>query len=159
MSAPLSPIFYLFLAPFGKLYLKVQDILAHDETHDASPPTMVGQRRPEPKHPHYAIPAEHWPTVVHRMAENNEPLRTFAQEYGVSHETIRRLYMLLRNCIYDMKGTGSICRDEYEPCVFLLCSRRDFLLSQHHGHQRPFLLSSKKWVYSNCYPTLQGRLE
>jgi len=93
VSAPLSPIFYLFLAPSGKLYLKVQDVLAHDEAHDASPPPMVSKRRPGPKHPNYGIPAEHWPMVIHRVVENNEPLRTVAQEYGVSHETIRRIML------------------------------------------------------------------
>ena len=31
--------------------------------------------------------------VLHRVVENNEPLRTVAQEYGVSHETIRRLIL------------------------------------------------------------------
>src|SRR6266516_2087254 len=41
----------LFLAPSGKLYLKFQDLLAHGETPDASPPAMGGKRRPEPKHP------------------------------------------------------------------------------------------------------------
>ena len=29
--------------------------------------------------------------IMHRVVDNNEPLRTVAQEYGVSHETIRRL--------------------------------------------------------------------
>src|SRR5436305_14203525 len=46
VSVPLSPIFSLFLAPAGKLYLKVQALLAHDEAPDASPPPMGGKRRP-----------------------------------------------------------------------------------------------------------------
>jgi hypothetical protein len=54
---------------------------------------MVGKRRPGPKHPNYGIPAEHWPMVIHRVVENNEPIRRVAQEYGVSHETIRRLLL------------------------------------------------------------------
>ena len=29
--------------------------------------------------------------IVHRVVENNEPLRKVADEYGVSHETIRRI--------------------------------------------------------------------
>jgi hypothetical protein len=87
----LSPILYLFLAPSGKLYLKVQQLLAHGEKHDACPPPIVGKRRPGPKHPNYGIPAEHWPTVVHRVVEQKEPLRTVAATYGVSHETIRRI--------------------------------------------------------------------
>jgi hypothetical protein len=93
VSATLSPIFYLFLAPSGKLYLKVQDLLAHGETHDASPPPIVGKRRPGPKHPNYGIPAEHWPTVVQRVVEKKEPLHSIAAAFGVSHETIRRLLL------------------------------------------------------------------
>ena len=68
-------------------------MLAHDEGHDASSPPMVGKRRPGPKHPKYGIPTEHWPMIIHRVVENNEPLRTVAQEYGVSHETIRRFLL------------------------------------------------------------------
>jgi hypothetical protein len=41
MSAPLSPIFSLVLALSGKLYLKVQDVIAHDEAPDVSPPPVV----------------------------------------------------------------------------------------------------------------------
>jgi hypothetical protein len=93
VSATLSPILYLFLAPSGTLYLKVQDVLALDEVPDASPPPIVGNRRPGPKHPAYGIPAEHWPTVVHRVVEQKEPLRTVAAAYGVSHETIRRIML------------------------------------------------------------------
>ncbi len=57
----------------------------------ASPPPIVGKRRPGPRHPKYGIPAEHWPMVIHRIVEQKEPLRTVAAAYGVSHETIRRL--------------------------------------------------------------------
>ena len=71
----------------------MQDLLAHDETHDASPPPMGGKRRPGPKHPKYALPTERWPMIIHRVVENNEPLRAVAQEYGVSHETIRRIML------------------------------------------------------------------
>jgi hypothetical protein len=91
VSSSLSPILYLFLAPFGILYLKVQQSLAHDETHDASPPPIVSKRRPGPKLPKYGIPPEHWPLIMQRVVENNESLRAIAQEYGVSHETIRRI--------------------------------------------------------------------
>jgi hypothetical protein len=89
VSATLSPILYLFLTPSGKLYLKVQQLLARGETHGDSPPPLVGKRRPGPKHPAYGIPTEHWPMILHRVVENNEPLRAIAMEYGVSHETIR----------------------------------------------------------------------
>jgi hypothetical protein len=93
VSAPLSPIFSLFLTPSGTLYLKVQDMLAQGEAHDASPPPIVGKRRLGPKDPKYGIPTEHWPMIMHRVVENNEPLRAIAQEYGVSHETIRRIML------------------------------------------------------------------
>jgi len=93
VSSSLSPILYLFLVPSGTLFLKVQQLLAHDETHDASPTPIVGKRRPVPKQPHYGIPPEHWPLIIHRVVENNEPLRAVAQEYGVSHETIRRIML------------------------------------------------------------------
>jgi len=68
-------------------------VLAHDETHDASPPPIVGKRRSGPNHPNYGIPAEHWPMVVHRVLEQKESLRTGAAAYGVSHETIRRIML------------------------------------------------------------------
>jgi len=66
-------------------------LLAHDEAYDASPPPLVGKRRPGPKHPKYGIPSEHWPMVIHRIVEQKEPLRTVAAAYGVSYETIRRI--------------------------------------------------------------------
>ncbi len=93
VSSPLSPIFPLFLAPSGKLYLKVQDLLAHDEAQDASPPLMGSKRRPGPKHTTYGLPTEHWPMIIHRVVEQNEPLRTVAAAFGVSHETIRRILL------------------------------------------------------------------
>ena len=98
MSSSLSPIFYLFLAPAGTLYLKVQDLLVHDETHYVSPPPIVSKRRPGPKQPHYGIPPEHWPLIMHRVVENNEPLRAVALDYGVSHETIRRITLHVYKC-------------------------------------------------------------
>jgi len=94
MSNALSPIFSLFLAPFGKLYLKVQQLLAHGETHDATPHPIVGKRRPGPKHSNYGIPASAWPTVVQHVVEQKKPLRTVAAAYGVSHETITLCLLL-----------------------------------------------------------------
>ena len=91
MSSSLSPIFYLFLAPSGKLYLKVHRLLAEDELLQRSNPPLLKRRRPGPKHPNYGIPADLWPTVVQRVVEEKEPLRTVAAAYGVSHETIRRI--------------------------------------------------------------------
>jgi hypothetical protein len=92
VSATLSPILYLFLAPSGRLYQKVQHLLSEDETAAGStPPVVIKNRRPGPKHPAHGIPASYWPTVVHHVVEKKEPLRTGAAAYGVSHETIRRL--------------------------------------------------------------------
>jgi hypothetical protein len=71
----------------------VQQLLAHDEAHDAGPPPIVNKRRPGPKHPNYGIATEHWPMIIHRVVENKVPLRAVAQEYGVSHETIRRIML------------------------------------------------------------------
>jgi hypothetical protein len=51
------------------------------------------QRRPGPKHPNYGIPVDMWPTVVQRVVQQQEPLRTVAATYGVSHETIRRIVL------------------------------------------------------------------
>jgi hypothetical protein len=91
VSSSLSPIFYLFLISSGVLYKKVQNLLAEDELAQRSNPPLLKHRRPGAKHPNYGIPAELWPTVVHRVVEQKEPLRTIAAGFGVSHETIRRI--------------------------------------------------------------------
>ena len=93
MSNSLSPILYLFLAPSGQLYLKVQHLLAEDELFQRRNPPLLKHRRPGPQHPKFGIPAELWPTIVHRVVEQKEPLRTVAAAYGVSHETIRRIIL------------------------------------------------------------------
>jgi Sigma-70, region 4 len=93
VSSSLSPILYLFLAPAGILYLKVQQLLTHGETHDADPPPIVSKRRPGPKQPKYGIPPEHWLIIMQRVVESKKSLRAIAQEYGVSHETIRRIIL------------------------------------------------------------------
>ena len=93
MSKTLSPIFYLFLAPAGRLYQKVQHLLVEDESSRQSNPPLLKHRRPGPKQPNYGIPADLWPTVVQRVVEQQEPLRTVATAYGVSHETIRRIVL------------------------------------------------------------------
>ena len=41
----------------------------------------------------YGIPAELWSTVVQRVLEQKEPLRSVAAAYGVSHEMIRRIML------------------------------------------------------------------
>jgi hypothetical protein len=93
VSNTLSPIFSLFLAPFGKLYLKVQHFLAGDELVQRSNPPFLKRRRPGPKHPNYGIPASEWPTVLQRVVEQKESLRTVAAAFCVSHETIRRIVL------------------------------------------------------------------
>jgi hypothetical protein len=93
VSNTLSPIFYLFLAPSGKLYLKVQHLLAGNELVQSRNPPFHKRRRQGPKHPSSGIPADLWPTIVQRVVERKEPLRTVAAAYGVSHETIRRIVL------------------------------------------------------------------
>ena len=96
MSNTLSPIFYLFLAPSGKLYLKVQHLLVEDKLVQRSNPPLLKIRRPGPKLPNYGIPTELWPIIVHRVVEQKEPLRSIAAAYGVSHETIRRIMLYVQ---------------------------------------------------------------
>ena len=96
MSNSLSPIFYLFLIPSGKLYQKVQCLLAEDETPEESHPPVMKHRCPGPKRITYGIPASEWPTVVQRVVEQQESLRTVAAAFGVSHETIRRIVLHVR---------------------------------------------------------------
>jgi hypothetical protein len=71
----------------------MQHLLAEDELFHRSNPSLLKHRRPGPKHPNYGIPTELWPTVVYRVVEQKEPLRTVAAAYGVSHETIRRIVL------------------------------------------------------------------
>jgi hypothetical protein len=90
-STTLSPILYLFLEPSGKLYQKLQYLHAEDEKAQRSTPPIIRHRRPGPRNPAYSIPSSEWPTVKHRVLEMKEHLRKVADDYGVSHETIRRL--------------------------------------------------------------------
>jgi hypothetical protein len=72
----------------------VQNLLAEDaKVQISSSPVIEKQRRPGPKQPAYGIPASQWPTVVHRVVEQKEPLRSVAAAYDVSHETIRRIML------------------------------------------------------------------
>src|SRR2546423_9760248 len=92
VSSPLSPIFSLFLEPTGRLYHKVQHLLAEEERAEGSPPpAVIKHRRPGPKQSASSLPTGPWPTVVPRVVGQNEPLPTVPQAHGVSHETIRRL--------------------------------------------------------------------
>jgi len=93
VSNTLSPIFYLFLAPSGILYQKVQCLLIEEQSTHGNHPPVLKYRRPGPKRPTYGLPASEWPTVVLRVVEKKEPLRTVAATYGVSHETIRRIVL------------------------------------------------------------------
>ena len=69
-------------------------LLAEEETAEGSTPLVVIKHlHPGPKHPAYGIPASQWPTVVQRVVEQKEPLRIVAADYGVSHETIRRILL------------------------------------------------------------------
>ena len=43
------------------------------------------------------FPLELWPTVVQRVVEQKESLRTVAAAFGVSHETIRRIMRHVKN--------------------------------------------------------------
>ena len=99
MSAPLSPILYLFLIPYGVLYQKVQHLLAEEEIAQAShSPAVIKHRRPGPKRLAYGIPTTQWPTVVQRIVEQKEPLRNVADDHGISHETIRRIMLYVQKC-------------------------------------------------------------
>ncbi len=62
-SAPLSPIFSLFLAPSGKLSHKLQDLLAEDEQAQRSTSSLIQHRGPGPRNPADGLPASAWPTV------------------------------------------------------------------------------------------------
>ncbi len=57
----------------------------------SSPPAVIKHRRPGPKNPADSLPASAWPTVMQRVVEQKEPLRTVAAAYGISPETIRRI--------------------------------------------------------------------
>jgi hypothetical protein len=73
------------------LYQKVQCLLAEDETPEESHPPVMKHRRPGPKRITSGLPASEWPTVVQRVVEQKESLRTVAAAFGVSYETIRRI--------------------------------------------------------------------
>ena len=84
----LSPVLVLFLAPHGKLY---HQLLALEQVLGTIPPIVSAQQHPGPREPHYGIPTEAWPNVVRRVREHHDSLRQVAADYGVSHETVRRL--------------------------------------------------------------------
>ncbi|WP_157506384.1 hypothetical protein [Ktedonobacter racemifer] len=89
-TTSLSPVLTLYLEPDGELYIKLQALFAQDQACILPLPLLTTQRRPGPKKPRRGIPSIEWPTVVRRVIDNQEPLRKVAENYGVSHETIRR---------------------------------------------------------------------
>jgi len=84
-SSTLSPLLYLFLAPSGKLYQKLQHLLAEDEKAQRSAPSIIPHRRPGPRNPAYGIPASEWQTVLKRVLEKKEPLRKVAEDWTAPH--------------------------------------------------------------------------
>jgi hypothetical protein len=93
VSAPLSPIFVLFQIPTSPLSQKLQIVLSQEVQ---MPLVIETQRKPGPKDIPYGIPADQWLTVLHRVFEKKEPLRKVADDFGVSHETIRRMVRAVR---------------------------------------------------------------
>ncbi len=81
------------VASTGKLYKK---LLALEQVLGSIPPIITTQRHLGSANPQYGIPPEEWPTLLHRVIENQEPLRTVAGEYGVSYETVRRIIRTAR---------------------------------------------------------------
>jgi hypothetical protein len=75
------------------LYQKVQRLLVEDETPEESHSPVLKHRRLGPKRITYGLPASEWPTVVQRVVERQESLRTVAAAFGVSPETIRRIVL------------------------------------------------------------------
>ena len=72
VSVPLSPIFALFLEPSGKLYQRLQDLLAEDKQAQRSTPPLLQHRWPGPKNPADGLSALEWPTVLQRVLEKKE---------------------------------------------------------------------------------------
>ena len=89
VSVTLSPTLTLFLEPHGKLYIKLQQVLAQLPLGEPLPP--VKKRRPGPTKPKHSISPTEWPTVLRRVVDNQEPLQKVADDYGVSHESVRHV--------------------------------------------------------------------
>src|SRR6266581_747532 len=96
VSVTLSPTLTLFLEPHGKLYLKLQQVLAQLQMNANTPLPPAKRRRLGPAKSKHGIPPKEWPTVLRRITENQEPLRKVAGDYGVSYETIRRVVRAAR---------------------------------------------------------------
>jgi hypothetical protein len=89
VSVTLSPTLTLFLAPHGKLYVKLQRVLEQLQACITNPSPILKERSSPPKPPN-GIPVVEWPNVLRRVIENGESLRQVAADYGVSYETVRR---------------------------------------------------------------------
>ncbi|GHO64175.1 hypothetical protein KSC_030670 [Ktedonobacter sp. SOSP1-52] len=96
---------HLALIPIEKLFNSRDDLLVYtpksssDYVQSDNPfeqalanPVVISspQHRPAPEKPQRKIPVTEWSNVVRRVVENREPLRKVAEDYRVSHETIRR---------------------------------------------------------------------
>ena len=77
-----------FVAPHGKLYQRLHTL---EQVLGGIPPIVATERPPGSRASHHGIPPEEWPNVVHRVREHYDSLRQVAADYGVSHETVRRL--------------------------------------------------------------------
>jgi hypothetical protein len=85
------------------------------------PSYVIPSWGPDPKKPKQRIAPSEWPTVVRRLTENHESLRTVAHDYGVSHETVRCILLASRN-----KDGGErrqrLTRNETPSCSCSACS-------------------------------------
>ncbi|HEU5381625.1 MAG TPA: hypothetical protein VFV38_39895 [Ktedonobacteraceae bacterium] len=103
-TGALSPVLTLYLVPDGALYIQLQELLAQDQIQVSNLPLpiTITPRRPGPKKSRHSIPSIEWPSVVRRIIDNQEPLRKVAEDYGVSHETVRRTV----RAVCKRQGTG-----------------------------------------------------
>jgi hypothetical protein len=95
-SASLSPVLIHFISPVSYLSQKLQHLLGQLQADGNTPLPLLTQRRPGPAKPKHGIPPTEWSTVQRRVLENQEPLRQVASDYGVSHETVRRVLLACR---------------------------------------------------------------
>ena len=79
-----------FVAPHGKLHQRLPVL---EQVLGSLPPIVSAQRYPGPRESHHGIAPEAWPNIVRRVRDHHESLRQVAADYGVSHETIRRLLL------------------------------------------------------------------
>jgi hypothetical protein len=95
-SASLSPVLIHFHSPSSFLSQKLRQILTQLHANGNTPLPVGTGRRLGTEKPKHGIPPTEWPTVQRRVLENQEPLRRVAGDYGVSHETVRRVLLALR---------------------------------------------------------------